>query len=133
VLGEATMLSGDVGDSGPHTQDLCGGEEIFFAATGVSDGNLLRGVRFTHDGATSHSMVGRGGAGRGGGGGGGRSHPRHQHRVGALVRLTSNWSVSKLVQVSDFFGKLPKCIFDFWPMVKRAKYCVQYEILLTVT
>lgn len=28
------------------TDDLCGGDDVFFAATGVSDGDLLRGVRF---------------------------------------------------------------------------------------
>jgi fructose-1,6-bisphosphatase II len=37
--------------------DLCGGNEVFFAATGVSDGELLKGVRFTPDGATSSSLV----------------------------------------------------------------------------
>ncbi|HZM66066.1 MAG TPA: fructose-bisphosphatase class II, partial [Nakamurella sp.] len=28
------------------TRDLVGGEDIFFAATGVTDGGLLKGVRF---------------------------------------------------------------------------------------
>jgi len=37
--------------------DLCGAGEVFFAATGVSDGDLLPGVRFTKFGAVSHSMV----------------------------------------------------------------------------
>ena len=38
--------------------DMCGASgEVFFAATGVSDGNLLPGVRFTKFGAVSHSMV----------------------------------------------------------------------------
>ena len=39
------------------TSQLCGGEEVFFAATGVSDGDLLQGVRFTATGATTSSMV----------------------------------------------------------------------------
>ena len=39
------------------TSQLCGGDEVFFAATGVSDGDLLRGVRFTATGATTTSMV----------------------------------------------------------------------------
>lgn len=39
------------------TEDLCAGNEVFFAATGVSDGALLRGVRFTEYGAVSHSLV----------------------------------------------------------------------------
>ena len=39
------------------TEDLCGGDAVLFAATGVSDGALLRGVRFSDFGATSHSIV----------------------------------------------------------------------------
>ncbi len=39
------------------TNTLCGGEEVLFAATGVSDGELLRGVRFTSEGATTSSLV----------------------------------------------------------------------------
>jgi hypothetical protein len=39
------------------TSQLCGGDEVFFAATGVSDGDLLKGVRFTASGATTNSMV----------------------------------------------------------------------------
>lgn len=31
--------------------------QIFFAATGVSDGDLLRGVRYFAGGATTNSMV----------------------------------------------------------------------------
>jgi len=37
-------------------EDLAGGE-VMFAATGVTNGDLLRGVRFTGDGATTHSVV----------------------------------------------------------------------------
>ena len=33
------------------------GEDIFFAATGVTDGELLRGVRYDAYGARSHSLV----------------------------------------------------------------------------
>jgi fructose-1,6-bisphosphatase II len=39
------------------TEDLCGGDEVFFAATGVTDGVLLQGVRYTTGGATSESLV----------------------------------------------------------------------------
>jgi fructose-1,6-bisphosphatase II len=39
------------------TSDLCKGKDVFFAATGVSDGDLLRGVRFVAGGATSNSLV----------------------------------------------------------------------------
>lgn len=40
-----------------HTNDLAKGDQIFFAATGVSDGDLLRGVRYFAGGATTNSMV----------------------------------------------------------------------------
>ncbi len=37
--------------------DLVSGNDVFFAATGITDGSLLRGVRYWPDGATTHSMV----------------------------------------------------------------------------
>lgn len=37
--------------------DLVGGEDVFFAATGITDGELLDGVRYGADGATTHSLV----------------------------------------------------------------------------
>src|SRR5437773_2343857 len=37
--------------------DLARGEQIVFATTGVTDGDLLPGVRFRADGADTHSMV----------------------------------------------------------------------------
>jgi fructose-1,6-bisphosphatase II len=39
------------------TDDLVGGENIFVAATGVTDGALLNGVRLTKDGAVTDSIV----------------------------------------------------------------------------
>ena len=39
------------------TDDLISGEDIFFAATGVTDGELLKGVRYDTYGARSHSLV----------------------------------------------------------------------------
>ena len=39
------------------TDDLVGGDEVFFAATGVTTGALLRGVRYTADGAITESIV----------------------------------------------------------------------------
>ncbi|HEX2031884.1 MAG TPA: class II fructose-bisphosphatase [Actinomycetota bacterium] len=39
------------------TDDLVAGEEVFFAATGVTHGALLRGVVYRKDGAVTHSMV----------------------------------------------------------------------------
>ncbi len=40
-----------------RTEDLASGENIVFAATGVTDGELLRGVRFFGGGARTHSLV----------------------------------------------------------------------------
>jgi fructose-1,6-bisphosphatase II len=39
------------------TDDLVGGNEVFFAATGVTTGALLRGVRYTPNGAITDSIV----------------------------------------------------------------------------
>jgi fructose-1,6-bisphosphatase class II len=40
-----------------ETEDLAPGKQIVFACTGVTDGNLLRGVRFFGDGIRTHSLV----------------------------------------------------------------------------
>jgi fructose-1,6-bisphosphatase II len=40
-----------------HTDDLVSGQDVFFAATGITDGRLLSGVHYLEDGATTHSMV----------------------------------------------------------------------------
>ncbi len=39
------------------TDDLVSGDEVFFAATGISNGDLLRGVRYWGDGASTESLV----------------------------------------------------------------------------
>ncbi len=39
------------------TDDLAPGKKIIFACTGVTDGNLLRGVRFFGEGIRTHSLV----------------------------------------------------------------------------
>jgi len=39
------------------TDDLVSGRDVFFAATGITDGSLLRGVRYWPDGATTYSIV----------------------------------------------------------------------------
>jgi fructose-1,6-bisphosphatase II len=39
------------------TDDLVWGDDVFFAATGVSDGELLKGVRYWGDGASTQSLV----------------------------------------------------------------------------
>ena len=40
-----------------NTEELVGGEDVFFAATGASTGELLRGVRFFAGGASTQSLV----------------------------------------------------------------------------
>jgi fructose-1,6-bisphosphatase II len=37
--------------------DLAPGQEVIFAATGVTDGTLMRGVRFFHDGTRTSSVI----------------------------------------------------------------------------
>jgi fructose-1,6-bisphosphatase II len=39
------------------TNDLVAGEDVFFAATGITTGSLLRGVQYWPDGATTWSLV----------------------------------------------------------------------------
>jgi fructose-1,6-bisphosphatase II len=39
------------------TGDLVTGDNIFFCATGITDGELLEGVRYTPEGPTTHSIV----------------------------------------------------------------------------
>jgi fructose-1,6-bisphosphatase II len=39
------------------TDDLVAGQDVFVAATGVTNGALLRGVRYTRDGAVTDSIV----------------------------------------------------------------------------
>ena len=38
-------------------EDLVSGDDVFFAASGISDGDLLQGVRYFGGGATSESLV----------------------------------------------------------------------------
>jgi fructose-1,6-bisphosphatase/sedoheptulose 1,7-bisphosphatase-like protein len=40
-----------------RSQDLAPGKEVIFAATGVTDGTLMRGVRFFRDGTRTSSVV----------------------------------------------------------------------------
>jgi len=39
------------------TDDLAAGDDIFFAATGITDGELLKGVRYFSNGARTHSLA----------------------------------------------------------------------------
>jgi fructose-1,6-bisphosphatase II len=49
----------DVDDSDRvyFTDDLASGQEVVFSATGVTDGELLEGVRFFGGGARTHSLL----------------------------------------------------------------------------
>jgi fructose-1,6-bisphosphatase II len=38
-------------------RDLVSGRDVFFAATGVTDGDMLQGVRYNRRGATTESIV----------------------------------------------------------------------------
>jgi fructose-1,6-bisphosphatase II len=40
-----------------ETEDLVSGENVFFCATGVTDGDLLQGVRYSGGGCTTQSIV----------------------------------------------------------------------------
>jgi fructose-1,6-bisphosphatase II len=39
------------------TGDLVAGENIFFCATGITDGEIMEGVRYSREGPTTHSIV----------------------------------------------------------------------------
>jgi fructose-1,6-bisphosphatase II len=39
------------------TEDLCGGDDVYFSATGASTGEMLKGVNFYGGGAFTHSLV----------------------------------------------------------------------------
>lgn len=41
-------------------EDLVKGDDVIFAATGITDGDILRGVRYTGNGARTYSLVMRG-------------------------------------------------------------------------
>jgi len=64
------------------TQDLVSGQEVFFAATGVTDGALLRGVRYRADRALTSSMVMRSHSGT-------VRHIDSEHQIEKLMRFSS--------------------------------------------
>ncbi len=62
--------------------DLAAGDDLFFAATGITDGYLLDGVRYWPDGATTYSMVMRSRSGT-------IRYVRSDHRFEKLERFSS--------------------------------------------
>lgn len=64
-----------------NIDDLVASDDVFFAATGVTDGNLVEGIRYRAGGATSESMVMRG-------------------RSGTIRRIKSEHHFAKLREIS---------------------------------
>jgi fructose-1,6-bisphosphatase II len=62
--------------------DLVAGDNVFFAATGITDGEMLRGVHYTSDGATTDSLVMR-------------------SRSGTIRRITATHRLQKLMRFSQ--------------------------------
>jgi fructose-1,6-bisphosphatase II len=66
-----------------HTNDLVSGEDVFVAATGVTNGPLLAGVQYTPGGATTDSIVMR-------------------SRSGTVRRVVAQQSLEKLSALTGF-------------------------------
>jgi fructose-1,6-bisphosphatase II len=54
---DAALAAGYDLDKVLTADDLVSGEDVFFAATGITDGELLRGVRYTGESARTQSLV----------------------------------------------------------------------------
>jgi fructose-1,6-bisphosphatase II len=54
---ERAIAAGHDLDRVLHTDDLVTGDNVFFCATGITDGELMRGVRYRSRGAVTHSIV----------------------------------------------------------------------------
>ena len=65
-----------------HLEDLVKSEDVFFAATGITNGDLLRGVNYFADVATTDSLVMRG-------------------LTGTIRRITATHQLSKLNLISN--------------------------------
>src|SRR5690606_13136847 len=64
------------------TDDLVKGDNCFFAATGITDGELLKGVRFSRRGASTQSLVMRSRSGT-------VRLVNAQHKLSKLARFSS--------------------------------------------
>jgi fructose-1,6-bisphosphatase II len=80
----AAIARGYQFDAVLSTDDLVQGDNCFFAATGITDGELLQGVRFHEFGATTQSLVMRSKSGT----------IRTVHAHHALAKLSEFSSVS---------------------------------------
>jgi fructose-1,6-bisphosphatase II len=54
---QRTVAAGYQVDRILHTNDLCSGNKVFFAATGITESDLLPGIRYNQGGAITHSVV----------------------------------------------------------------------------
>jgi fructose-1,6-bisphosphatase II len=70
------------------TDDLVKGDDCFFAATGITDGELLRGVHYDSRGATTESLVMR-------------------SRTGTVRRIEAHHQLKKLALYSSVFDSHP--------------------------
>ncbi len=67
-----------------HRDDLVSGEDVFFSATGITDGDVLQGVRYpSAGGATTESLVTRA-------------------RTGTIRRITATHDRAKLRAVGGY-------------------------------
>src|SRR4051812_4803909 len=64
------------------TDDLVSGDDCFFVATGITDGELMKGVRYRAGGASTHSLVMR-------------------SRSGTIRQIISEHKISKLKAYAD--------------------------------
>ena len=65
-----------------YTDDLVSGDDCFFVATGITDGELMKGVRYRAGGASTHSLVMR-------------------SRSGTIRQIISEHKLSKLRAYAD--------------------------------
>jgi fructose-1,6-bisphosphatase II len=72
------------------TEDLVSSDDVFFAATGITDGELMGGVRYRAGGATTHSLVMRA-------------------RSGTIRSITSEHQLWKLRAYSSVNFDSPEC------------------------
>jgi len=74
--------------------DLIGGNDVFFAATGITDGELLDGVRFQRGGAQTTSMVMRSKSGT-------VRHIVSQHRWDKLMKISQIGYAKSIADIPD--------------------------------
>jgi fructose-1,6-bisphosphatase II len=79
---ERAVAAGHDLDRVLYTDDLVSGDDCFFVATGITDGELMKGVRYRAGGASTHSLVMR-------------------SRSGTIRQIISEHKISKLKAYAD--------------------------------